>query len=331
LTAAGPVRLAVVGVGHLGRQHARVAAGLPDVRVVGVQDILPGRAAEVARELGLTALPDLESVAREADAAVVATPTASHAEVASYLLRRGRDVLIEKPVTSTVAEADQLLALARAGGRILQVGHVERYNPAVEAAFGLLSQPRFVEVDRLGAFTGRSTDVDVVRDLMIHDLQMVLELVGRPVREIRAAGLAVLTDRLDIANARIAFEGGCIASLTASRVSLEKTRKFRVFAPALYVSIDMLTRSVTAFRLSRDRGTPEVVPVTLPVDPEEPLKRELEDFARCVRERSRPRVPGEAGRDALALADRVREAIEEHRRAVEREGQGGGQGGGAAS
>jgi predicted dehydrogenase len=317
LTAAGGVRLAVVGVGHLGRQHARVAAGLPDARVVGVHDIDRARAEEVARELGLSVLPDLEAVAREAEAVVVATPTASHAAVASFLLERGRDVLIEKPMTATVAEADRLLSIARGGGRVIQVGHVERYNPAVEAAFGLLAQPRFVEVDRLGAFTGRSTDVDVVRDLMIHDLQMVLELVGRPPKEIRAAGLAVLTDRLDIANARIEFEGGCIASLTASRVSLEKTRKFRVFAPSLYVSIDMLTRSATAFRLSTERGVPEVVPVVLPVEQEEPLRRELEDFARCVRERARPRVPGEAGRDALALADRVREAIEEHRRRVE--------------
>jgi len=317
LTAAGPVRLAVVGVGHLGRQHARVAAGLPDARVVGVHDIDRSRAEEVAREHGLSVLPDLEAVTREAEAVVVATPTASHAKVASFLLERGRDVLIEKPMTATVAEADRLLSIARAGGRVIQVGHVERYNPAVEAAFRLLSQPQFVEVHRLGAFTGRSTDVDVVRDLMIHDLQMVLELVGRPPKEIRAAGLAVLTDRLDIANARIEFEGGCIASLTASRVSLEKTRKFRVFAPSLYVSIDMLTRSATAFRLSTERGAPEVVPVVLPVEQEEPLRRELEDFARCVRERARPRVPGEAGRDALALADRVREAIEEHRRMVE--------------
>lgn len=312
-----PVRLAVVGVGHLGRQHARVAASLPGARLVGVHDHHEGRAEEVATEYGLQALPDLEAVARLAEAVIVATPTVSHAAVAGFFLERGCDVLIEKPIAVTVSEADALLARASAGGRIIQVGHVERYNPAVEAAFQLLAQPRFVEVHRLGAFTGRSVDVDVVRDLMIHDLQIVRELVGRPAVEIRAAGLPVLTRELDIANARISFEGGCVASLTASRVSPEKVRKFRVFAPSLYVSIDMLTRSATGFRLSRERGAPEVVPVSLPVEEEEPLSRELSDFVRCVRERARPRVPGDAGRDALALADQVLEAIETHRRTVE--------------
>jgi len=311
------IRLAVVGVGHLGRQHARVAADLPGARLVGVRDIDAGRAEEVARENACDVLPDLETVAARAQAVIVATPTVSHAEVGGFFLDRGRDVLIEKPIAVTLAEADDLVARARAAGRIIQVGHVERYNPAVEAAFGLLAHPRFVEVHRLGAFTGRSLDVDVVRDLMIHDLQMVGELVGRPATEIRAAGLPVLTQQLDIANARIAFEGGCVASLTASRVSPEKVRKFRVFAPSLYVSIDLLARSATAFRLSHERGVPEVLPVSFPVEKEEPLRRELADFVRCVRERARPRVPGEAGRDALALAERVREAIEEHRRAVE--------------
>lgn len=311
--------MAVVGVGHLGRQHARIAAQLPGTLLVGVHDRRAGRAEEVAREFGLEALPDLPSVAERAEAVIVATPTVSHAEVAGFFLERGRDVLIEKPITVTLAEADDLIARARAAGRIIQVGHVERYNPAVEAAFRLLSRPRFVEVHRLGAFTGRSLDVDVVRDLMIHDLQIVSELVGRPATEIRAAGLPVLTQELDIANARIAFEGGCVASLTASRVSPEKVRKFRVFAPSLYVSIDMLARCATAFRLSRERGTPEVLPVPFPVEKEEPLRHELADFVRCVRQRSRPRVPGEAGRDALALADRVLEAIEAHRRTVEGE------------
>jgi predicted dehydrogenase len=317
MTLATPVRLAVVGVGHLGRQHARIAADLPGAVLAGIHDLDAGRAEEVAREFGLQVLPDLESVAAQAEAVIVSTPTVSHAEIAAFFLDRGRDVLIEKPITVTVAEADDLLGRARATGRIIQVGHVERYNPAVEAAFRLLSQPRFVEVHRLGAFTGRSLDVDVVRDLMIHDLQIVRELVGRPATEIRAAGLPVLTPQLDIANARIAFEGGCVASLTASRVSPEKTRKFRVFAPSLYVSIDMLTRTATAFRLSREQGAPEVLPVVLPVEKEEPLRRELDDFVRCVRDRARPRVPGEAGRDALELADRVLEAIESHRLTVD--------------
>ncbi len=312
-----PVRLAVVGVGHLGRQHARVASTLPGVRVVGVYDRHAGRAEEVARELGLQELRSLEEVAERCEGAVVATPTVSHAAVASFLLDAGRDVLVEKPITATVAEADELVARARRSGRVLQVGHVERYNPAVEAALGLLEEPRFVEAHRLSVPTGRSLDVDVVRDIMIHDLQIAAELVGRPAVEFRAAGLPVLTPRLDIANARIAFAGGCVASLTASRVSLEKVRKFRVFAPSLYVSIDMLARKTSAFRLERDGERAEVRPVELSVAAEDPLARELADFARCVRDRSRPRVPGEAGRDALALAECVVEAIEAHRRTVE--------------
>lgn len=314
---AEPVRLAIVGVGHLGRQHARVAAEIPGARVVGVLDKRPERAAEVAREFGLPVLPDPAAVAREAEAVVVATPTVTHAEIAAFYLEAGRDVLIEKPMTTSVAEADALLERSRRTGRIVQVGHVERYNPAVEAAFGLLSEPRFIEVHRLSLFTGRSLDVDVVRDVMIHDLQIVEELVRRPVAEVRAAGLPVLTREPDIANARIAFEGGCVASLTASRVSQDKVRKFRVFARSAYVSIDMLARSATAYRLTGTGPRPEVRAVELEVSPEEPLRHELEDFVGCVRARTRPRVPGEAGRDALALADRVLDAIAAHRRTVD--------------
>jgi len=251
------VRLAVVGVGHLGRHHARVAASLAGYRVVGVHDHHPGRAAEVAGEFGLAMLTDLEEVAREAEAVVVATPTVSHAEVSRFFLDRGIHVLVEKPMTATRAEAEDLVARARRAGRVLQVGHVERYNPAIEAALSLVDSPRFIEVHRLGVFTARSLDVDVVLDLMIHDLQIVSALVQRPVREIRAAGVPVLTPKLDIANARLEFDGGCVANLTASRVSAEKVRKCRVFAPSLYVSIDMQAQSVSAVRLSRDAGRPD--------------------------------------------------------------------------
>ena len=311
------VRLAVVGVGHLGRQHARVAASLPGVRVVGIHDHNPGRAGEVAGEFGLRILPSLEAVAQEAEAAIVATPTSSHAEVSTFLLERGLDVLIEKPITASLREADGLLALARAKGRIVQVGHVERYNPAVAAALSVVREPLFIEVHRLGVFTRRSLDVDVVLDLMIHDLQIVQSLAGRKAVEIRAAGLAVLTPRLDIANARIAFEGGCVANLTASRVSAKKVRKLRVFAPALYVSVDMQSRTVKTFRISREKGEPEIVAAELPVAQEEPLAREIADFARASRLRQPPLVPGEAGRDALALAQDVLEAVERHRLATD--------------
>jgi len=311
------VRLAVVGVGHLGRHHARVAGSLPGFKVVGVHDHHEGRAEEVGKQYSLRVLPSLEAVAEEAEAVVVATPTVSHAEIAAYFLDRDKDVLIEKPMTATLAEADDLLARARRRSRVIQVGHVERYNPAVEAALGLVEDPKFVEVHRLGVFTPRSLDIDVVLDLMIHDLQIVSTLVGRAVAEIRAAGIPVLTPRLDIANARIAFEGGCVANLTASRVSMSKTRKCRVFAPSLYLSVDMQEKSVAAYRLSRESGRAEIVPIAVRVEREEPLARELADFGRAIRERSAPLVSGEVGRDALALAHQVLAAIEEHRRAVD--------------
>jgi predicted dehydrogenase len=311
------VRLAVVGVGHLGRHHARVAASLAGVRVVGVHDHHPGRAEEVAREFSLPILPDLDAVAGAAEAVVVATPTVTHAEIGGFFLDRGLHVLVEKPIAASVAEADDLLARARRARRVLQVGHVERYNPAIQAALGLVASPRFVEVHRLGVFTARSLDVDVVLDLMIHDLQIVSALVGREVREIRAAGVPVLTAKLDIANARLAFEGGCVANLTASRVSAEKIRKCRVFAPSIYVSVDMQAQSVSAYRLSGDLGRPEIVPVSVEVSREEPLARELADFRRAIAEGGRPLVSGEDGRDALVLAERVLDAVEVHRNTLE--------------
>ena len=311
------LRLAVVGVGHLGRHHARVAASLAGFRVVGVHDHHPGRAAEVAAEFSLPVLAGFDDVAREAEAVVVATPTVTHAEVSRFFLERGLHVLVEKPMTASLAEADDLVARARKAGRVLQVGHVERYNPAIEAALSLVVSPRFIEVHRLGVFTARSLDVDVVLDLMIHDLQIVSAFVGRPVREIRAAGVPVLTPKLDIANARLEFDGGCVANLTASRVSAEKVRKCRLFAPSIYVSIDMQAQSVSAVRLVREGARAEMHPVPVPVSREEPLARELADFRRAVVDGTRPLVSGEDGRDALALAERVLAAVETHRAALE--------------
>jgi predicted dehydrogenase len=304
-------------VGHLGRHHARVAASLAGFRVVGVHDHHPGRAAEVAGEFSLPVLAGFDDVAREAEAVIVATPTVTHAEVSRFFLDRGLHVLVEKPMTASLAEADDLVARARKAGRVLQVGHVERYNPAIEAALSLVVSPRFIEVHRLGVFTARSLDVDVVLDLMIHDLQIVSAFVGRPVREIRAAGVPVLTPKLDIANARLEFDGGCVANLTASRVSAEKVRKCRLFAPSIYVSIDMQAQSVSAVRLVREGGRAEMRPVPVPVSREEPLARELADFRRAVVDGTRPLVSGEDGRDALALAERVVAAVETHRAALE--------------
>jgi predicted dehydrogenase len=310
---AAPVRIAVVGVGHLGRQHARVAARTPGVALVGVHDRHTDRAEDVARIEATDVLRRREDVAEKAEAVVVATPTASHAELATFFLERGLHVLVEKPMASSLPEAEGLVGLARSRGRVLEVGHVERYNPAVEAALGRLGPPVFIEGHRLAAPTARSLDIDVVLDLMIHDLQIVDALVRRPVREIRAAGMPVLTDRVDIANARIEFEGGCVANLTASRVSTEPMRKLRIFAPPLYCSIDMHGRTVSAHRLVREGGRPGVAEEPIAVAPADPLGREIADFAAAVRGGSEPVVTGEAGRDALALAERVRKAIEHHR------------------
>lgn len=315
---AAPLRMAVVGVGHLGRQHARVAARTPGVALVGVHDRHPGRAEEVARSEATAVLADRDAVAGRADAVVVATPTASHAELVTYFLERNLHVLVEKPMASSLSEAEVLVALARSRGRVLEVGHVERYNPAVDAALSRLGAPIFIEGHRLAAPTERSLDIDVVLDLMIHDLQIVDALVRRPVREVRAAGMPVLTDRVDIANARIEFDGGCVANLTASRVSTEPMRKLRIFAPPLYCSIDMRARTVSAHRLVRDGGRPGVAAEPIPVDSDDALGREIADFAAAVRGGREPVVTGEAGRDALALAERVREAIERHRAGADR-------------
>jgi predicted dehydrogenase len=315
--ASSPLRLAVVGTGHLGRHHARIASKMPGITCVGVHDHHPGRAAEVAGALGLTVLPDLAAVAERAEAAVVATTTSSHGEVVGELLGRGLHVLVEKPITATLPEADRLLEQARTKGRCLAVGHVERHSPAVAAGLAVLKSPRFAEVHRLAPFTPRSLDVDVVLDLMIHDIQIVRAIAGRPVEEIRASGVPVLTPRLDIANARIAFAGGFVANLTASRVSAERMRKLRVFASDLYVSVDMQARSAAGFRVTHDGSAPRIVPVPIPVEPGDALERELADFAAAIREGRPPLVSGEEGREALAIAQGVLEAIAAHRRQVE--------------
>ncbi|HKB69918.1 MAG TPA: Gfo/Idh/MocA family oxidoreductase [Thermoanaerobaculia bacterium] len=309
-----PIAIGVAGVGSLGRHHARVLAGLEGVRAAGVYDVRPERAAEVAAEFGIPAAPTLEALIDSCEAVVVATPTVAHRDTAAAALDAGRHVLVEKPMTATLEEADDLIARAARRGVVLQVGHIERFNPAVEAALPLAAGARFIETHRLGVFTARSLDVDVVLDLMIHDLQIAQAIVARPVAEVRAAGVAVLTPRIDIANARIAFEGGCVANLTASRVSVDKVRKFRVFAPEHYVSIDMGTQEIGAVRLlPGPDGKPAIVPASIAVAKEEPLRRELASFAAACRGAA-PLVSGSEGRAALALALDVRAAIEQHQR-----------------
>ena len=321
-----PISVAVVGVGVFGRNHTRVYKELEQqgepVRLVGVVDPSLDRADAVAREFGCRAFGSVEQMLTthsEIRAASVAAPTVHHLEVAGTLMQAGIDVLIEKPVAASLAEADQLLQLAVRHKRIAQVGHLERFNPAVRATVPLLTQPMFFEVHRLSVFTPRSLDVDVVLDLMIHDLDIVLAFANSPVKEVRAVGLPILSGKVDIANVRLEFESGCVANFTASRVSTERVRKLRFFQPQQYLSVDYGRQEVLVFTVGADaaaHGAPTVNPqikmAKPPVTSEEPLHAELKSFLHAVRERTPPVVPLEDGRRALALALEIVAAIREH-------------------
>ena len=316
----------MVGVGVFGRNHARVYHELEQqgeaVRLVGVVDPNLDRADAVAREFGCRAFGSVEQMLTthsEVRAASVAAPTVHHLEVARALMEAGIDVLIEKPLAASLAEADELVQLAATRKRVAQAGHLERFNPAVRATIPLLTQPMFFEVHRLSVFTPRSLDVDVVLDLMIHDLDIVVSFANSPVKEVRAVGLPILSGKVDIANVRLEFESGCVANFTASRVSTERVRKLRFFQPRQYVSVDYGRQEVLVFTVGQDgstSSTPTVNPqigVGKPsVTSEEPLHAELKSFLRAVRERSTPVVPISDGRRALALALDIVETIREH-------------------
>lgn len=316
----------MVGVGVFGRNHARVYRELEQqgepVRLAAVVDTNLERADAVAREFGCRAFGSIEQMLAtyaEISAASVATPTCQHLEVASALIESGVDVLIEKPLATSLAEADELVRLAAMHERIAQAGHLERFNPAVRATIPLLSQPMFFEVHRLSVFTPRSLDVDVVLDLMIHDLDIVLSFANSAVKEVRAVGLPILSGKVDIANVRLEFESGCVANFTASRVSTERVRKLRFFQPRQYVSVDYGRQEVLVFTVGGDgsaSNTPSVNPQIgvskPPVTSEEPLHAELRSFLHAVRERSTPVVPLSDGRRSLALALEIVAAIREH-------------------
>lgn len=304
------LRAAVIGVGHLGRHHARILGSTPGVTLVAVVDRDHARAEEHAKASGAAALTDVAALASmEVDAVSVAVPTASHLEVALPLLARGIGVLVEKPMTRSLDEADRMIAAARGGGATLAVGHTERFNPAVEAALPHVTAPKFIEVHRLSPFPERSLDIDVIFDLMIHDLDIVRAMVQSEVVDLEAVGVPVLSPRFDIANVRLRFESGCIANLTASRISKDRVRKLRVFQRDAYISVDYAEQQVEAYRLDRTGDRPAIGGGTLPIEKEEPLRREIEDFLGAVRDRRAPRVTGEDGRAALALADRIAGAM----------------------
>lgn len=324
-------------MGVFGRNHARVYKELEQqgeaVRLAGVVDPDLDRADAVAREFGCRAFGSVEQMLTthsEIRAASVAAPTVHHLDVARDLMAAGVDVLIEKPLAASLAEADELLEIARAHKRVAQVGHLERFNPAIQATFPLLTQPMFFEVHRLSVFTPRSLDVDVVLDLMIHDLDIVLAFANSAVKEVRAVGLPILSGKVDIANVRLEFDSGCVANFTASRVSTERVRKLRFFQPRQYVSVDYGRQEVLVFTVGQDgavesgtsTGAPSVasvasvnpqIKVAKPsVSSEEPLHAELKSFLSAVRQRSTPAVPLEDGRRALALALDIVAAIREH-------------------
>jgi predicted dehydrogenase len=300
------VRAGVIGVGALGRHHARVWADTPGARLVGVFDVDPARAAEVASQHGGRVFASAAALLEEVDVVSIAVPTVAHHETACMALDRGRDVLLEKPITATLAQADDLVRLAGARAAVLQTGHIERFNPATPVLLEAGRGARFVEVHRLGSFSPRSLDVDVVLDLMIHDLDIVLALDGTEAVQVEAVGVPVLTARVDIANARLRFASGLIANLTASRVSAEKVRKFRVFAPRTYVSVDFTAREAEVYKLEADEaGHARIASERRAAPAGEPLRRQIEAFLEAVRQRSEPVVSGKDGRRALALAHQI--------------------------
>jgi predicted dehydrogenase len=332
-------------VGAFGRNHARVYRDLAqkgELEFVGIVDHDHARATAVAAEFGARAFTSIDELLREAkpEAASVAVPTVEHLNVARKLMEAGVDVLIEKPLAPSLAEADELIRLAQRTSRIGMVGHLERFNPAVRATVPLLTQPMFFEVHRLSIFTPRSLDVDVVLDLMIHDIDVVLSFVDSPVKEVRAVGLPILTEKVDIANVRLEFDSGCVANFTASRVSTERVRKLRFFQPHQYISLDYTRQDVVAFtvdgagvvqpssavqgfnpmefmgseELGAHPSSPNIKLAKPPIEKEEPLMAEIKEFLRAVRERSKPIVSLEDGRRALALALEILAAIQQHSR-----------------
>jgi predicted dehydrogenase len=306
------IPVAVLGVGEHGKKHARELKQVAGADLVGVFDLRPERTAEIASELDVRAFQNLAEALASVRAVSVVIPTTNHAAVARQAFEQGVDVLLEKPITRTVEEASELIELAERHGRILQVGHLERFNPGVVAAQAATTRPMFFEIHRLGVFSARSLDVDVVFDLMIHDLDLVLWMVNSPWRDVRAVGLPVLSDKVDIANARVEFENGAVANLTASRASTERVRKFRYFQPNEYFSIDFTRRDATMIRVDREGPAPHIAFQKLPITPQEPLHAELEAFVDSVRTRRPPLVGGREGKLALALAEQVMNCIEQH-------------------
>jgi predicted dehydrogenase len=309
-----PIDVGVVGVGHLGKHHARLYAQTPGARLVGVVDQDRARAESIASEYGCRVFDSEEDLAAHTTAVSVAVPTQFHRDVAVRLLQAGVHVLVEKPLARSIDEAERINTVAEEQDLLVMVGHTERFNPAVRALFSAVQEPRFLEIHRLAAFSARSTDIDVVLDLMIHDLDLLLALDGSAPVSVDAAGIAALTDKIDIANARIRLESGCVANLTASRISPESVRRIRVFQARTYLSCDTGRRTVDRHQLVlQEDGSPKILHDLLPIEDAEPLAAELAAFVAAVRSGVRPSIDGRQGQRALELAHRVHEAIAEQR------------------
>lgn len=304
------ISVVVVGVGHLGKHHLRLASTLSFWRCVGAFDTDAAKLEQLCREYGVAPLRSLAEAAEVCEAAIVATPTVTHREVAGLFLEQGKHVLVEKPLAATVGEGEELVRLAREQQVVLGVGHVEFYNPAVQALLARHPRPRYLETQRLSPFTRRSLDVDVVLDLMIHDLHIAQALNhSSPIAEIRAVGVPVLSSQVDLANVRLAFASGCVATLTASRVSSERVRKLRLFEPDAYYSVDYAEQAVSAYRLDRSGPEPHILPVAVEVAKAEPLALEHRAFAARIWGEDTPFVTGEEGLAALAAARAIVDAI----------------------
>src|ERR1700678_911928 len=299
------LRVGVVGVGHIGREHARIYSQLPGVEFVGLYDLDSHVAEKVAQRHGVKAFGTAQELAEQVDAATIATPTNTHHEIGALFLGLGKHVLIEKPITDNTEQAKSLVDLAHAKNLVLQVGHIERFNPALHALEEKLTRPRFIEAHRLSAYPGRSTDIGVVLDLMIHDIEVVLHLVRSPLVSVDSVGTAVLSKGEDIANARIRFENGCVANLTTNRISFEKMRKIRVFQDDAYLSLDYFDQSGEIYR----KVNSQIIKETIKVEKVEPLKLELKAFADCARLGRKPRVGGAQAAVALELAMHITEQI----------------------
>ncbi|MDD5255620.1 MAG: Gfo/Idh/MocA family oxidoreductase [Candidatus Omnitrophica bacterium] len=299
------VKIGVIGVGHLGSIHARLYKEIPECSLEAVCDTDTGRLKEVSEGLGVTAAADYRELFGKVDAVSIATPTRQHYALCAEMLSHDIHCLVEKPFTENIPQANRLIRISRARKRTLQVGHVERFNSAFEATRRIIHEPRFIECHRLSPFPNRSLDIGVVLDLMIHDIDIVLGLVSSPVKRIEATGVNVLTSFEDIANARLTFKNGCVANLTASRVSDEVMRKIRIFQENTYISLDY--KEARARRYTKEKDT--ITKEDLPIEKEQPLRKELESFVRCVASGTEPLVSGEAGRDALSVALRIQKSI----------------------